>query len=108
LSKTQIALFLTFVCREAFQFLKLSNRTDLETKLTSLLEELRGLHPFQEFVAKLQQIQERLHQLDTEEERAAGSNGSKYRRGCTNWILRRREQQVVMVVSTGEAAPTGY
>jgi hypothetical protein len=43
--------------REAFQFLKLSNRSDLERKLTSLLAQLEGLEPCAQFADSLRHIQ---------------------------------------------------
>ncbi len=49
---------LSVLCaREAFQFLKLSNRSDLERKLTSLLAQLEGLEPCAQFADSLRHIQ---------------------------------------------------
>jgi len=42
---------------------------DLEQKVTSLLAELEGLEPCQEFATKLRQILDMLDKLDTEEPR---------------------------------------
>ncbi len=50
--------YLYLLCsREAFQFLKLSNRSDLEQKLTSLLAQLEGLEPCAQFADSLRHIQ---------------------------------------------------